>query len=95
MMAWARYLMLVVFENFLQFFFLFLPLSIRMSYLKKKMPVGGETSQLSHTLKKKKKKKNRCRWSGDPVSAVGGETSKLSHAQTLKKQQKIFLNEKK
>ena len=25
------------------------------------MPVGGETSQLSHTLKKKKKKKkNRC-----------------------------------
>ena len=60
------------------------------------MPVGGETSQVSHTLKKKKKKKkNRCRWSGDPVSAVGGETSQLSHAQTLKKQQKIFLNEKK
>ena len=60
------------------------------------MPVGGETSQLSHTLKKKKKKKkNRCRWSGDPVSAVGGETSQLSHAQTLKKQQKNFLNEKK
>ena len=60
------------------------------------MPVGGETSQLSHTLKKKKKKKkkNRCRWSGDPVSAVGGETSQLSHAQTLKKQQKNFLNEK-
>ena len=58
------------------------------------MPVGGETSQLSHTLKKKKKKKNRCRWSGDPVSAVGGETSQLSHAETLKKQQKIFLNEK-
>ena len=51
------------------------------------MPVGGETSQVSHTLKKKKKKKNRCRWSGDPVSAVGGETSQLSHAQTLKKQQ--------
>ena len=23
------------------------------------MPVGGETSQLSHTLKKKKKKKNK------------------------------------
>ena len=60
------------------------------------MPVGGETSQVSHTLKKKKKKKkNRCRWSGDPVSAVGGETSQLSHAQTLKKQQKNFLNEKK
>ena len=60
------------------------------------MPVGGETSQLSHTLKKKKKKKkNRCRWSGDPVSAVGGETSQLSHTQTLKKQQKNFLNEKK
>ena len=60
------------------------------------MPVGGETSQLSHTLKKKKKKKkNRCRWSGDPVSAVGGETSQLSHTQTLKKQQKIFFNEKK
>ena len=60
------------------------------------MPVGGETSQVSHTLKKKKKKKkNRCRWSGDPVSAVGGETSQLSHAQTLKKQQKKFLNEKK
>ena len=58
MMAWARYLMLVVFENFLQFFFRFLPLCVRMSYLKKKkkMPVGGETSQLSHTLKKKKKK---------------------------------------
>ena len=60
------------------------------------MPVGGETSQVSHTLKKKKKKKkNRCRWSGDPVSAVGGETSQLSHAQTQKKQQKNFLNEKK
>ena len=61
------------------------------------MPVGGETSQVSHTLKKKKKKKkkNRCRWSGDPVSAVGGETSQLSHAQTLKKIQKNFLNEKK
>ena len=60
------------------------------------MPVGGETSQVSHTLKKKKKKKkNRCRWSGDPVSAVGGETSQLSHAQTLKKQQKNVLNEKK
>ena len=60
------------------------------------MPVGGETSQVSHTLKKKKKKKkNRCRWSGDPVSAVGGETSQLSHAQTLKKKQKNFLNEKK
>ena len=60
------------------------------------MPVGGETSQVSHTLKKKKKKKkNRCRWSGDPVSAVGGETSQLSHAQTLKKQQKNFLNDKK
>ena len=59
------------------------------------MPVGGETSQLSHTLKRKKKKKNRCRWSGDPVSAVGGETSQLSHAQTLKKKQKNFLNEKK
>ena len=58
------------------------------------MPVGGETSQLSHTLKKKKKKKNRCRWSGDPVSAVGGETSQLSHAQTLKQNKKIFLNEK-
>ena len=57
------------------------------------MPVGGETSQLSHTLKKKKKK-NRCRWSGDPVSAVGGETSQLSHAQTLKQNKKIFLNEK-
>ena len=60
MMAWARYLMLVVFKNFLQFFFRFLPLCVRMSYLKKKkkkMPVGGETSQLSHTLKKKKKKK--------------------------------------
>ena len=54
------------------------------------MPVGGETSQLSHTLKKKKKKKNRCRWSGDPVSAVGGETSQLSHAQTLKKNKKFF-----
>ena len=56
------------------------------------MPVGGETSQLSHTLKKKKKKKKRgrCRWSGDPVSAVGGETSQLSHAQTLKKNKKIF-----
>ena len=92
MMAWARYLMLVVFENFLQFFFRFLPLCVRMSYLKKKkMPVGGETSQVSHTLKKKKKKKkNRCRWSGDPVSAVGGETSQLSHAQTLKKNKKIF-----
>ena len=60
------------------------------------MPVGGETSQVSHTLKKKKKKKkNRCRWSGDPVSAVGGETSQLSHAQTTKKQQKKFVNEKK
>ena len=60
------------------------------------MPVGGETSQVSHTLKKKKKKKkNRCRWSCDSVSAVGGETSQLSHAQTLKKQQKNFLNEKK
>ena len=35
MMAWARYLMLVVFENFLQFFFRFLPLCVRMSYLKK------------------------------------------------------------
>ena len=32
MMAWARYLMLVVFENFLQFFFRFLPLCVRMSY---------------------------------------------------------------
>ena len=97
MMDWARYLMLVVFENFLQFYFRFLPLCVRMSYLKKKkkMPVGGETSQLSHTLKKKKKKKNRCRWSDDPVSAVGGETSQLSHAHTLKKQQKFFLNEKK
>ena len=52
------------------------------------MPVGGETSQLSHTLKKKKK--NRCRWSGDPVSAVGGETSQLSHAQTLKKNKNFF-----
>ena len=55
MMAWARYLMLVVFENFLQFFFHFLPLCVRMSYLKKKMPVGGETSQLSNTHTKKKK----------------------------------------
>ena len=55
------------------------------------MPVGGETSQVSHTLKKNKKiKKNRFRWSGDPVSAVGGETSQLSHAQTLKKTKKIF-----
>ena len=35
---------------------------------------------VSHTLKKKKKKKNRCRWSGDPaLPAVGGETSQLSH----------------
>ena len=59
------------------------------------MPVGGETSQVSHTLKKKKKKKNRFRWSGDPVSAVGGETSQLSHAQTLKKNKKIFLMKKK
>ena len=59
MMAWARYLMLVVFENFLQFFFRFS--SPLCSYVvfkkKKKMPVGGETSQVSHTLKKKKKKK--------------------------------------
>ena len=48
MMAWARYLMLVVFENFLQFFFRFLPLCVRMSYFKKKKKkkaVGGETSQ--------------------------------------------------
>ena len=45
MMAWARYLMLVVFENFLQFFFRFLPLCVRMSYLKK--------------TKKKKQIKNR------------------------------------
>ena len=51
MMAWARYLMLVVFENFLQFFFRFLPLCVGMSYFKKKKkkkkkkPVGGETSQ--------------------------------------------------
>ena len=60
------------------------------------MPVGGETSQLSHTLKKKKKKKkkkSRCRWSGDPVSAVGGETSQLSHAQTLKKNKNFLMKE--
>ena len=36
MMAWARYLMLVVFENFLQVFFRFLPLCVHMSYFKKK-----------------------------------------------------------
>ena len=54
------------------------------------MPVGGETSQVSHTLKKKKKKKNRCRWSGDPVSAVGGETSQLSTRTDTKKNKKNF-----
>ena len=69
MMAWARYLMLVVFENFLQFFLRFLPLCVRMSYLKKKMPVGGETSQLSHTLKKKKKKKKKI--------VLGGEVTQF------------------
>ena len=68
MMAWARYLMLVVFENFLQFFFRFLPLCVHMSYLKKKkMAVGGGTSQVSHTLKKIIKKK----------IVVGGEVTQF------------------
>ena len=60
------------------------------------MPVGGETSQVSHTLKNQIKDSTST--VGDQVTtvtAVGRETSQLSHAQTLKKKQKNFLNEKK
>ena len=39
------------------------------------MPVGGETSQLSHTLKKKKKKKIVVGGQVTQFPAVGGETS--------------------